>query len=201
MRMRLTTALLCRLGQRLRRWLVSTPLGRRVERRLLPLAGRMLPSVSEDSLHSILGSLQAAGVRVWVVGGWGVDALVGRATRRHRDLDLLVDRAAAPQACRALEAAGLRRVELAASHVPGALMPDRIELQDARGRLIDLHPVDLSSWPPHRPGEGLVVGRLSGRLVPCVDAALQEAGRRGYALADKDHRDLALLRQLGDSAS
>ena len=199
MRVRATTALLRPLGQRLRRGLASTPVGRRVERGLLPVARRMLPSVSEDMLLSILGTLQAAGVPAWVVGGWGVDALVGRATRRHRDLDLVVDRAEALRACRALEAAGFRRVEHVASHVPGALMPDRIELEDGGGHLIDLHPVDLAFWPPDRPGKGLVTGRLSGRAVPCVDAALQEAGRRGYALADKDHRDLALLRRLRDA--
>ena len=39
----------------------------------------------------ILSDLRAAGCRVWVAGGWGVDALVGRQTRPHRDLDLAVD--------------------------------------------------------------------------------------------------------------
>ena len=36
--------------------------------------------------------LDAAGVRCWVIGGWGIDALVGRMTRSHHDLDLLVHR-------------------------------------------------------------------------------------------------------------
>jgi lincosamide nucleotidyltransferase A/C/D/E len=35
----------------------------------------------------VLGDLANAGCAVWV-GGWGVDALVGRQTRLHRDLDL-----------------------------------------------------------------------------------------------------------------
>jgi lincosamide nucleotidyltransferase A/C/D/E len=201
MQVRVAIGLLRPLGRRLRRGLAGTPVGLRVERVLLPVVHRMMPSVSEDLLHSILGTLRAAGVPAWVVGGWGVDALVGRATRRHRDLDLLVDRAEAPRACRALEAAGFGRIEVTASHVSGALMPDRIELQDAGGHLIDLHPVDLAFWPPDRPGEGLVTGRLSGRPVPCVDAALQETGRRGYALADTDRRDLALLRRFVDDAS
>ncbi|WP_369334184.1 nucleotidyltransferase domain-containing protein [Amycolatopsis camponoti] len=26
--------------------------------------------------------------RVWLAGGWGIDALLGRRTREHRDLDL-----------------------------------------------------------------------------------------------------------------
>jgi lincosamide nucleotidyltransferase A/C/D/E len=40
---------------------------------------------------SLYRALGAAGAPVWLIGGWGVDALVGRQTRRHHDLDLLVD--------------------------------------------------------------------------------------------------------------
>ena len=31
----------------------------------------------------VLEWLEAVGVRAWVDGGWGVDALVGEATRAH----------------------------------------------------------------------------------------------------------------------
>lgn len=37
----------------------------------------------------ILGLLRRAGTEVWVGGGWGIDALLGRQTRDHRDLDLM----------------------------------------------------------------------------------------------------------------
>jgi lincosamide nucleotidyltransferase A/C/D/E len=36
--------------------------------------------------------LSTAGVDVWIDGGWGVDALLGRQTREHGDLDLGVAR-------------------------------------------------------------------------------------------------------------
>jgi lincosamide nucleotidyltransferase A/C/D/E len=39
----------------------------------------------------VLADLTEAGCSVWVAGGWGVDALVGRQTRLHRDLDLALD--------------------------------------------------------------------------------------------------------------
>jgi lincosamide nucleotidyltransferase A/C/D/E len=39
----------------------------------------------------VLADLTEAGCSVWVAGGWGVDALVGRQTRSHRDLDLALD--------------------------------------------------------------------------------------------------------------
>lgn len=40
---------------------------------------------------AVLGELRSAGCRVWIGGGWGVDALIGRQTRVHRDLDLAVN--------------------------------------------------------------------------------------------------------------
>ncbi|MGZ4382041.1 MAG: nucleotidyltransferase domain-containing protein, partial [Gaiellaceae bacterium] len=36
----------------------------------------------------VLAALGEAGVRASLEGGWGVDALVGRQTREHEDLDL-----------------------------------------------------------------------------------------------------------------
>ena len=30
------------------------------------------------------------GIDVWIVGGWGVDALLGKQTREHDDLDIAV---------------------------------------------------------------------------------------------------------------
>ena len=38
----------------------------------------------------VLDRLDAVGVEWCVDGGWGVDALVGRQTRPHKDLDLRV---------------------------------------------------------------------------------------------------------------
>jgi len=38
----------------------------------------------------ILDALEGAGVSCVIGGGWGVDALFGRQTRRHHDLDLVL---------------------------------------------------------------------------------------------------------------
>ena len=35
--------------------------------------------------------LQEAGIETWLQGGWGIDALLGRQTRDHKDLDLLIE--------------------------------------------------------------------------------------------------------------
>ncbi len=33
--------------------------------------------VEQDEVLAILGAVEATGTRLWVAGGWGVDALVG----------------------------------------------------------------------------------------------------------------------------
>jgi lincosamide nucleotidyltransferase A/C/D/E len=84
----------------------------------------------------ILGQLEAAGLVVWLEGGWGVDALVGRQTRPHRDLDLVIARDDLAAAQQTLAVTGF-------SHDPTAVpgMPARLVLVDGDGRQVDLHPV------------------------------------------------------------
>ena len=57
---------------------------------------------------AVLEDLGSARCRVWVGGGWGVDALVGRQTRAHRDLDLAVDAEDEGRALAALARRGYR---------------------------------------------------------------------------------------------
>ena len=43
--------------------------------------------MSGEDVIEILDRLDAAGVRYWVHGGWGKDALLGQETRPHDDLE------------------------------------------------------------------------------------------------------------------
>jgi lincosamide nucleotidyltransferase A/C/D/E len=150
----------------------------------------------------VVALLAAQDVSVWVSGGWGVDALVGRRTRRHDDLDLLVDRDDTPRAITALRATGYRQV--GANVVEHALLPERVLLHHPRGYAIDLHPVDVDEWlrdtvAPQLPGEAdpaaaaFATGHLDDRAVPCLSRALQLAAHRGYEAREVDRRDVALL--------
>ena len=46
--------------------------------------------------------LATHGIKIWVDGGFCVEALVGRATRKHGDLDIAVERADAERLCAVL---------------------------------------------------------------------------------------------------
>src|SRR5260370_34664348 len=62
--------------------------------------------MTESDVIEVLDALAHAGVGACVDGGWGVDALVGRTTRNHYDLDLALDRNDLERARKALEALG-----------------------------------------------------------------------------------------------
>src|SRR3954454_15121378 len=71
------------------------------------------------SVVEVLEVLERAECRSWVAGGWGVDALVGRQTREHRDLDLAIDGEQEASALAALRRLGYE-VETDWRPAPGA---------------------------------------------------------------------------------
>jgi lincosamide nucleotidyltransferase A/C/D/E len=44
-----------------------------------------------EQVLAVMDILRSLGCRFWLEGGWGVDALVGRQTRPHRDVDIDFD--------------------------------------------------------------------------------------------------------------
>ncbi|MFD7713423.1 nucleotidyltransferase domain-containing protein [Streptomyces sp. NPDC059786] len=156
-------------------------------------------------LFDVLDALRSANVPCWVAGGWGVDVLVGRRTRAHRDVDLALDAATEAAAIEALAALDYR--------IETDQRPARAELAAPGRRWVDLHPVAFDALGVGRqadlqdgyflyPQGAFTVGRIRGRTVPCLSVAQQLAFRRGYALRDVDHHDIALLRGLdGTSAA
>lgn len=154
----------------------------------------------------VLDGMKASGIDVRVAGGWGVDALMGRQTREHVDLDLVVDLARESDAQAALEALGFRRIR--AEFFEGALMPKQVIMRDQAGRVVDLHGVDVRRWPgdwrerrervgrstvPFDPARPFVAGTLDGRPVECLSPELQIASRQGYELTDAAVADARAL--------
>jgi lincosamide nucleotidyltransferase A/C/D/E len=147
----------------------------------------------------VVSALQAAGCRVWLGGGWGVDALVGRQTRVHRDLDLAVDAAREHEVLTVL--AGLDYV------VETDWRPVRVELAAPVRRWVDVHPVvfdehgdglqaGLDGTSFRYPRDCFTSGVIAGRAVPCLSAEQQLRFHSGYVPRPQDDADLALLRHL-----
>ena len=58
-------------------------------------------------LYRKLGDL---GIAIWIDGGWGIDALLGRQTRPHDDLDVAIENKNVPQLREFLGAWGFRQI-------------------------------------------------------------------------------------------
>jgi lincosamide nucleotidyltransferase A/C/D/E len=164
-----------------------------------------------DDAHSSMSAADVATVlytahtarydRVWIAGGWGVDALVGRQTRIHSDLDLAVDvtRMALDHLLQAFGRHGYV--------VEADWRPSRVALV-AGARQVDLHPLvfdaqgtgwqaNVEGQEPFRyPKDAFAKGLIDGRLVDCLSVAQQLRFHRGYVQREHDNQDIALLNAL-----
>jgi lincosamide nucleotidyltransferase A/C/D/E len=162
-------------------------------------------AVRDSLVLRIVEALETRGIPVWLSGGWGVDALVGRPTRQHHDLDLVVRAADTDGAVACLGSLGFRFYK--SREVPAARLSRGLVFRDALGRHVDLHPVVLedpagapASCNPRLPPGCLGTGTLRGRPVRCLTAATQIDLHRGYEPRARDLEDLALLRKVRESA-
>ena len=164
-------------------------------------------AVGEADVHAVLDAL--VDVPAWVIGGWGVDALAGRQTRAHHDLDLFVDGDGTEQAICALARLGFAvRFVWSENRWSGSgrrLVPSAFVAVDAAGREVDVHTVSVregrvtsrSASTVELPMGALdATGSIGGRHVSCATAEAQLVMHTGYPLPDRQRGDLALLRAL-----
>lgn len=153
----------------------------------------------------MLDALDHAGVPWWREGGWGVDALVGRQARSHRDVDVDIDAVHEDIALGVLRDLGYE--------IETDWRPNRVELAAAGRGWVDLHPLlfdpkgdarqpDLDGGFYDFPKSFFVTGQLAGRAVGCFSIDAQRYFHAGYELRPIDLLDLAHLDQLpGASAN
>lgn len=148
---------------------------------------------------NFLDRMENLGIKIWVVGGWGVDALLGVQTRPHDDLDIVIQRKDMAQARKFLENIGYNDVP----------RPDtsywNFVLGNGSGHEIDFHVVIFDSkgnglygvggkeiiFPP----AGCLYddGTINGHKVSCLTPEFTVKDHVGYHLRDKDYQDVKLL--------
>lgn len=165
------------------------------------LRHRVVPGMGVGDVLDVLEVLDRARVPCWLVGGWGVDALLGTQTRKHPDLDLAVDRRFLDRALEALKGDGFT---IRQRETLGNWMPRMITLRDERRRWIEVVAVDVPGPPPgedSRPErmrfryahDSITTGSLDGHVVRCLAASVQLLFHSGYPPRDTDRRDVRLL--------
>lgn len=174
------------------------------------LAGHAAPVVpavlDAESALELCGVLTAAGVRNWVIGGWGVDALVGEQTREHHDLDVFVHLDDLGTLPAVLDALGMtaRYVWSENRWLGNDGFPSAFVSDGPLGEL-DVHvvamdgdrPVPLSessiTFPPGALG---AIGMIAGTPVRCATVEAQLLMHTGYELPAHHGDDVARLQRL-----
>ena len=156
------------------------------------------PEMTAEDVCDFLGLIDSHGIRIWLEGGWAVDAGLGSQTRRHSDLDIVVEERHLSAVTTALERRGYTLVP----------RPDtrawNFVLGDAVGRQIDFHVIVLDErgrgryGPPgtndYYPAEALAGrGIVSGRTVACIAPEWLVRFHTGYEIDATDWADVSAL--------
>ena len=150
-----------------------------------------------DDVVALVGLLQSKGLRYWIAGGWGIDALVGTVTREHHDLDLHIDVDQVADVAILLEDLSYTKTIDQA--------PVRIEMAHPSGKVVDLHPLRIDSdgsghgtmlnggdWAI--PADGLNdQGTIKGMTVTCISVAEQIRDHCEFEPRAVDWDDMELL--------
>jgi lincosamide nucleotidyltransferase A/C/D/E len=168
--------------------------------------------VCAEDVISICQNLSANGIQVWLTGGWGIDALLHKQTRPHKDLDLimLVDDVVRMRDLLGRDGYSLKELWSENSWVvdgQGTETPTAFVLQDSEGREVDAHAMHLDDHGNGVPAwvndEGLVFNRqdlagegvIGGFAVRCLSPEMQMSCHTGYDLPGEHLRDLELLHE------
>ena len=114
-------------------------MGFNIEFQHMPLESLM---TAEDTL-AVYNLLENNGIKIWLDGGWAVDAQLGQQTRRHNDIDIAIE---------TIDVAEYRKVmaEYGYKHAPRT--GDKLHnfvLADGKGHEIDTH---VFVWDEHGNG-------------------------------------------------
>ena len=127
-----------------------------------------------SDLFQLLDLLDSIGMRYWLDGGWGIDALYGKQTRAHIETDWLPT-----------------RVELYNEKLGYVDLHPFVLHEDGTSKQADLQ----GGWYEFQP-DYFSEAILEGRMIPCISLKGQKIFHTGYELRAKDIHDLALLNEM-----
>ena len=124
--------------------------------------------ITEKDAIDLINLAESLGITVFLDGGWGVDALLGRQTREHQDIDLFVEETQAARFIRALHQQGFK---------------ERTEAYSTPQHIVFADPADTFS------GEGCI----GEKKVSCIPPQAQVAFHTGYVFDENDVKDVLAL--------
>jgi lincosamide nucleotidyltransferase A/C/D/E len=151
-------------------------------------------------------------IQVWLTGGWGIDALLGKQTRSHKDLDVIMLLADVPALFDILKMQG---------YTPGRIWEENrwledengnqiataFVLRDSQGYELDVHAFCFDQYDNGIPAWEVTddfiftkddlsgIGSIAGFSVQCITAQSQMVCHTGYELPERHLQDLRLLQE------
>lgn len=136
-------------------------------------------------------TLEKLDVKIWIDGGWGVDALLGEQSRPHKDLDIAIQQKDVPKLRELLESRGYKLVRednkwnFVFGHEDGCEVDWHAFVYDEEGQIVDgiMYPVDSLTG----------TGSIEGQSVRTISPEWMIKFHSGYELKDKDYQDVSAL--------
>lgn len=150
-------------------------------------------STNIKDVEAFIGLCRAHDIEFYLDGGWGVDALLGKQTREHEDLDIGVPRKDAKRLRSLLESRGYKEI------VRHDSSDWNYVLADNKGHLVDVHTYEFDKqghhvWGVEYPIESLTgKGSVNGQQVDCISPEWMIKFHSGYELDDTDYHDIKAL--------
>lgn len=153
---------------------------------------------SSQDVTTLYTQLENLGIKIWVDGGWSVDALLGKQTREHKDFDIVLEQKDVAKLREFLEARGYKNVP------QDDTREENFVLGDKQGHLVDVHVIVFDEkgngiYGPKENGKMFPVGSLTGRgiidglTVRCISPKFLVKFHSGYELDADDYHDVSLL--------
>jgi lincosamide nucleotidyltransferase A/C/D/E len=152
-----------------------------------------------ETARALITALDARGTSVCVGGGWAVDALLGRATREHEDLDLWVEAPDTEGLFVAFAELGVDRI-----HPWPGDRPWNFVLHDGDSLRVDLHLYEARGDGRLQYGSVSApfvfsvddlsgTGEIAGIPVRCERPEFALRNHTGYPVRDVDRHDVSVL--------
>lgn len=149
--------------------------------------------MTSEKVLDLYNRFKKNNIAVWIDGGWGVDALLGRQTREHSDLDIAVHRK---------DNAGLRKL-LESDGYKEEKRFDSSEfmyvMKDEAGKNVDIHVFEYDEAGksiygiPYPFGSLTGIGIIAGQEVNCIEPKFMFQFKTGYVPKEKDIQDVQAL--------
>ncbi|MBI5151319.1 MAG: alpha/beta fold hydrolase [Candidatus Pacebacteria bacterium] len=155
-------------------------------------------SMTQDCVIDLYTQIENNGIKIWLDGGWSVDALLEKQTRPHGDVDIVAQEKDVPALLKLLEKKGYHRVKR------GDETDWNFIVGDSEARFVDFHIINLDKqgngiYGPAEKGQMYYAEALTGKgkignlEIHCISPEWMVKFHTGYKLRAQDYLDVTQL--------